>query len=192
MLSGVCLKDTLKIRGLVFLLAMTVLPAVAVAGPFELIANFGFDPRKFLLVGIFAGSMVFAVFSGGVFLRAAKRARQAAKLSKENGIPMFLVVSALGANAKSSIFYNKTKGEMERDVLAEKIQNTHILQPSIIEGQRNEQRIGEKIGLAVFNLVQPLFFGKLKKYNITEADDIALAMINLANSTSTIQIITYF
>ena len=114
----------------------------------------------------------------------------AAKLSKENGIHTILVVSALGANAKSSIFYNKTKGEMERDVLLEKIQSTYILQPSIIEGKRNEQRIGEKIGLAVFKLIQPLFFGKLKKYKITEAEHIAKAMINLANSTSTEQVLT--
>ena len=78
---------------------------------------------------------------------------------------------------------------MERDVLVEKIQNTFILQPSIIQGQRNEQRIGEKIGLAVLKLVQPLFVGKLKKYRITEAEDIAQTMINLANSRSTGQII---
>jgi len=113
----------------------------------------------------------------------------AAKLSKENGIPTFLVVSALGANAKSNIFYNKTKGEMERDVLSEKIQNTYILQPSIIEGKRNEQRIGEKIGLAAFKLVQPLFFGKLKKYRITEAEHIAQAMLNLANTPLNKQVI---
>jgi len=113
----------------------------------------------------------------------------AAKLSKENDIEMFLVVSALGANANSSIFYNKTKGEMERDVLLEKIKNTFILQPSIIGGKRNEQRIGEKIGLAIFKLMQPLFFGGLKKYKITEAEHIAQAMINLANSSSKKQFI---
>ena len=112
-----------------------------------------------------------------------------AKLSKENGIHTFLVVSALGANAKSSIFYTKTKGEMERDVLLEQIENTFILQPSIIEGKRNEQRIGEKIGLAAFKLVQPLFLGKLKKYKITKAEHIALAMLNLANSPSNKQFI---
>ncbi|SNR41767.1 NAD(P)H-binding [Lutibacter agarilyticus] len=114
----------------------------------------------------------------------------AAKLSKKNGINTFLVVSALGANANSSIFYNKTKGEMEQAVLAEKIEKTHILQPSIIGGDRKETRIGEKIGLVIFKLLQPLFFGKLKKYRLTEADHIAQAMINLANSTSTTQIIT--
>ena len=113
-----------------------------------------------------------------------------AKLSKENSIKTFVVVSALGANAKSSIFYNKTKGEMERDVLAQNIVNTYILQPSIIEGNRKEQRIGEKIGLVLFKIIQPFFFGKLKKYRITEAEHIAQTMINLANSTSTKKIIT--
>jgi uncharacterized protein YbjT (DUF2867 family) len=114
----------------------------------------------------------------------------AAKLSKKNGIKTFLVVSALGANGKSNIFYNRTKGEMERDVVLEKIEKTYILQPSIIGGERKEQRIGEKIGLVVFKLLQPLFVGKLKKYRITEAEHIAQALINLANSDSTTHIIT--
>ncbi|WP_299522749.1 NAD(P)H-binding protein [uncultured Lutibacter sp.] len=106
----------------------------------------------------------------------------AAKLAKANQINTFLVVSALGANAKSNIFYNKTKGEMERDVLQQNIGNTYILQPSIIGGNRNEIRIGEKIGLTLFKIIQPLFIGKLKKYKITEAKDIANTMVILANS----------
>ena len=114
----------------------------------------------------------------------------AAKLSKENGIQTFVVVSAIGANAKSSVFYNRTKGEMEQEVLRQNILNTYILQPSIIGGNRSESRIGEKVGLAVFKIVQPLFFGKLKKYKITEAEHIAQTMLNLANSTSEKQIIT--
>ena len=109
----------------------------------------------------------------------------AAQLSKTNGITSFLVISALGADASSSIFYNKTKGEMEDAVLSEKISKTHILQPSIIGGNRQEKRIGERIGLTVIKFLQPLFFGKLKKYAITEAEDIALAMIKLANSNTT-------
>jgi len=108
----------------------------------------------------------------------------AAKLAKENNINTFVVVSALGANADSSIFYSKTKGEMERDVLQQNIKNTYILQPSIIGGNRKETRIGEKFGLVIFKLFQPFFIGKLKKYSLTEAEDIAQAMINLANSTS--------
>lgn len=109
----------------------------------------------------------------------------AAKLSKANGIKTYAVVSAIGANAQSSIFYTKTKGKMEEAVLAEKIENTYILQPSIIAGNRQERRLGEKIGLICMKVLQPLFIGKLKKYRITKAEDIAQAMINLANSTST-------
>jgi PAS domain-containing protein len=84
MLTGVWLKDTLKARGLIFLLAVTVFPEAVAANQHQLITEFGFDARTYLLVGIFAGSMVFAVFAGGIFLRAAMRARQAARLARES------------------------------------------------------------------------------------------------------------
>ncbi|WP_452232253.1 nucleoside-diphosphate sugar epimerase [Lacinutrix sp. MEBiC02595] len=113
----------------------------------------------------------------------------AAKLSKENKIPTFLVISAMGASAKSSVFYNKTKGEMERDVLQQNVKNTFVLRPSIIGGERNEARPLEKIGLAVFKVIQPLFIGKLKEYKIIDPEDIAQAMITLANSTSHAEVI---
>lgn len=109
----------------------------------------------------------------------------AAKLAKANGISTYIAVSALGANPKSSIFYNKIKGEMEQEVASENIKKTHIMQPSFIDGERDEQRLGEKIGILVFQLIQPLFFGKLKKYRITQAKDLAEAMIQLANLAST-------
>ncbi len=109
----------------------------------------------------------------------------ASKLSKENNIQTFLVVSAMGANIKSQVFYNKTKGEMEQAVLQQHIKNTFILRPSLIGGQRKESRLLEKIGLFVFKIVQPLFIGKLKKYKIIHADNIAQAMLNLANNYST-------
>ena len=114
---------------------------------------------------------------------------KAAKLAKENHIPTFIVVSAMGANAKSSILYNKTKGEMEQTVLSEKIPHTYILRPSIIGGNRNENRPMEKIGIAIFKLLQPLMVGKLKKYRIIEAENIAKAMIYLANKKPEIHIV---
>lgn len=113
----------------------------------------------------------------------------ASKLAKENHIPTFIVVSAMGANAKSSVFYNKTKGEMEQAVLSEKIKHTYILRPSIIGGNRNENRPMEKIGIAIFKLLQPLMVGKLKKYRIIEAENISKAMIYLANEKPGLQII---
>ncbi|MBT0607060.1 NAD(P)H-binding protein [Aequorivita echinoideorum] len=103
----------------------------------------------------------------------------AARLSKLNGIKNFIVISALGADADSSIFYNKTKGEMERDVLNQKIENSYILQPSLIVGDRNEQRLGEKIVtflMTAFNFLVP------KKYKKIKAETIAEAMRMLAHN----------
>ena len=113
----------------------------------------------------------------------------AAKLSKENSILTFIVVSAMGANKGSSVFYNKTKGEMEHDVLQQNIKNTFILRPSLIGGERNEKRVLEKIGLILFKLIQLLFIGKLKDYKIINAESIAQAMINLTNNTSNTDVI---
>jgi len=113
----------------------------------------------------------------------------AAKLAKTNGIETFLVISALGANSKSSVFYNKIKGEMERDVLKQDIKKTFIFQPSLIGGERKESRTLETIGKVVFKVIQPLFFGKLKKYKITDPENMAQAMINLANSKNYSEVI---
>jgi len=113
----------------------------------------------------------------------------AAQLSKENNIATFLVVSALGANKNSTVFYNKTKGEMEQDVLKKQVKNTFILRPSLIGGDRKERRILEKIGLVVFKIIQPLFIGKLKQYQIINAESIAQAMLNLANNNNSEEVI---
>ncbi|WP_158837476.1 NAD(P)H-binding protein [Polaribacter sp. L3A8] len=113
----------------------------------------------------------------------------AAKLAKENNISTFLVISAMGADKNSSVFYNKTKGEMEQSVLQQDIKNTFILRPSLIDGERKEQRFLEKIGLVVFKIIQPLFIGKLKKYKIINAESIAKAMIILANNKSNTEVI---
>ena len=114
---------------------------------------------------------------------------QAAKLSKANSIDTFAVMSSMGANADSTVFYNKTKGEMERDVKQVGIKNILILRPSLIGGDREESRPLEKIGLSVFKAVEPLFIGSFKNYKIIEPEQIAQAMINLANITNHSEVI---
>lgn len=104
----------------------------------------------------------------------------AAELCKENGIKTFIVISSMGANPNSRIFYNRTKGEMERDVLQQDIEQTFIVRPSIIEGNRNEHRLAEKIGLNVFKALQLLFVGPLRKLRSIHAEKIAKSMLKLA------------
>ncbi len=107
----------------------------------------------------------------------------AAQLCKENNIATFLVISALGADAKSPIFYNKIKGQMEEAVLEQGIVNTYILQPSIIGGHRDERRLGEWIAKKMFSVFNILLLGPMKKYRSIEAKSIARAMIWLANNS---------
>lgn len=104
---------------------------------------------------------------------------KAAKLAKQNNIPFFAVISAMGANAKSSIFYNKTKGEMENAVLAQNVEHTYILRPSLIKAKRNEKRLGEDLGNAVFSVLNYLMIGSLKKYRTIKAESIAYALWQL-------------
>ncbi|MBE7685721.1 NAD-dependent epimerase/dehydratase family protein [Tenacibaculum piscium] len=104
----------------------------------------------------------------------------AAKLSKENDIPFFVVISAMGANEKSSVFYNKTKGEMEQAVLAQNIKNTYILRPSLIKGNRTETRFAEDLGNCIARIINPFLIGKLAKYKNIKAETIAAAMKNIS------------
>lgn len=106
----------------------------------------------------------------------------AAKMAKENGSKVFAVVSSIGADPKSKIFYSRTKGEMEEAVLSVGIERTYVLRPSIILGDRNEKRFAEKVGGFIFRLFNPLLFGKLKKYRAVKSENIAKKMIQLANS----------
>lgn len=113
----------------------------------------------------------------------------ASKLAKENSIPTFLVMSSMGANARSKIFYSRTKGEMEQAVLDQKIPKTYILRPSLIVGERNEKRFGESLGAVLLKLANVFLVGKFKKYRAIKADCIAAAMIHLAGSNYKDQIV---
>ena len=105
----------------------------------------------------------------------------AAKLAKKNNIEKFLVISALGADADSKIFYNRIKGEMERDVLKAEVPETYIFQPSLIAGDRKEKRTFEAIGKHVMRVLNYLMVGPLRKYRSIHPETIAKAMIIVAN-----------
>jgi len=105
----------------------------------------------------------------------------AAKLAKENGAKAVFLVSAIGANAKSSIFYTKMKGETEEDLINLNLDHTYIFRPSMILGDRKESRPLEKVFIGIFKLINPLFIGGMNKYKGIKASDIAKAMVNSAN-----------
>ena len=111
----------------------------------------------------------------------------AAQLCRENMIDNITIMSSLGANANSTVFYPKIKGEMEQSVLQMEIPNTYLLRPSIIMGPRKERRFGETMGKMIAFFIAPLMRGPLKKYKGIHSEDIAKAMINLNNGKSNIK-----
>ncbi len=105
----------------------------------------------------------------------------AAKHCKENDITTFITISAMGADPRSPIFYNRTKGEMEQDVIAIGLPKIHILQPGLIGGKRDEKRPGELFFKKVLGALDFLMIGPLQHYKIILPETIARAMIWLAN-----------
>lgn len=101
----------------------------------------------------------------------------AAKIAKDNGAKAVFLVTAVGANPKSGIFYVKTKGETERDILALDFKYTHIFRPSMIMGNRPEHRPMEGLLIKIWSFINPLLLSKgLKKYKGMDGRDIAKVM----------------
>jgi uncharacterized protein YbjT (DUF2867 family) len=100
-----------------------------------------------------------------------------AKAASENGVPAYLLVSSMGANPKSSVFYSRMKGELEDAVAKLPFQKLFIIRPSILDGDRQEKRAGEKVGLILSRFMTKFI---LKVYRPTPVDLLASKMISLS------------
>lgn len=103
-----------------------------------------------------------------------------AEIAKQNGTTTYLLVSALGSSKSSIIFYNRVKGEVEADIAKLNFDAFHILQPSLIIGERKETRTGEGIAQTLSPLYNALMIGPLNKYKSIDAEQIAKAMVHYA------------
>jgi uncharacterized protein YbjT (DUF2867 family) len=110
---------------------------------------------------------------------SATAGRLAAAASAEH----FLVVSALGADPRSRIPYNRAKGEMEEALLALPLVGLWIFRPSLLRGRREEFRPGEKFTEILVRPVSPLLRGPLRRYRPIQARKVAAAMVLAAQTT---------
>lgn len=100
----------------------------------------------------------------------------AARLAKQSGVPVFAVISSLGADVNSPFFYSRVKGEMERRLGELGLPSLYILRPSLLLGQRTENRPGEQAAAAISRVMPFLYSGPFRKYKPVEADVVAAAM----------------
>lgn len=103
-----------------------------------------------------------------------------ARLTRENNATQYLLISALGADKGSSIFYNRVKGEVEEAIAAVGFDSYHIFRPALLMGPREESRPGESAGKVFFKIFGVLFTGPLEKYKAIDAEKVVRAMHAIA------------
>jgi len=110
--------------------------------------------------------------------------QEIAKLAELLSVPSLVIISSIGASYASSNFYLRTKGEMEKTVRELYSGNLKIVRPSLLMGQRDEFRFGEKASVGFMKVFGWVFAGPLKKYKGIYAHDVARAMIKIAKFPS--------
>ena len=93
----------------------------------------------------------------------------------------YLLVSALGASVKSPIFYNRVKGELEQHIRELALYKTSILQPSLLLGERSEQRLLEGATQRLYQKVSHLVPNSFK-YKPVTAEQVAHTMVVAAQT----------
>jgi uncharacterized protein YbjT (DUF2867 family) len=110
--------------------------------------------------------------------------RQFATIALRNNVQQFLIVSSIGAEAKSGNFYLKTKGEIQNFLEDCHFKSVSVLQPSLLLGNRTEFRLGEKIGAFFMKTFAFIFIGNFKKYKPIQSETVAKAMLTLGQKNN--------
>jgi len=104
-----------------------------------------------------------------------------ADIMRRHGAEQFIVISAMGANSTSKVFYNRIKGEMEEAIKGLGYPCVRIIRPSLLLGHREEFRLGERIGVMMSPLLKMVLVGSLKKYRPVEVVAVARFMVVVAH-----------
>ncbi len=100
-----------------------------------------------------------------------------AKIAAKNKAKKFLVISAGGANPKSSIFYNRIKGEMEESLRVLDIPQVQIFRPSLLLGKRDSFRPAEFVAQKLLSPFNVLLKGNFEKFQAIESSRVAEALL---------------
>ena len=107
---------------------------------------------------------------------------EAAKAARANGVQQYILVSSVGADAKSKIFYSRMKGQLDEDVAKLGFPSCFILRPpSLI--RKGSDRFGEKAGVVVLKALNAI--GLMRSWTPMPTEDVAAAMVRLAKSGKT-------
>jgi uncharacterized protein YbjT (DUF2867 family) len=130
------------------------------------------------------GSVLFSAF-GTTIKKAGSQENQyridynyqyrVAEAAAHNKVDSYVIISSLGADFNSKVFYSKMKGELDRDVKALDFENVLNLKPSLLLGNRKEVRTGESLGAIIGTLIK--YVPYLSKFRPIQAKVVAKAML---------------
>jgi uncharacterized protein YbjT (DUF2867 family) len=100
-----------------------------------------------------------------------------ARLARRAGAARFLLVSSLGADPRSRVFYNRVKGEAEEAVKGVGFEGVALLRPSLLLGEREESRPAERVAAAASGLLSWAMAGPLARWKPVPASSVAAAML---------------
>ena len=101
-----------------------------------------------------------------------------AQKALDAGATRYFLVSAMGANLRSKVYYNRVKGELEDKISFLNYRTIYIFKPSLLRGKRGESRPGESFAQAITRIIP--FIGPWKKYHPIKAEKVADAMMKVA------------
>lgn len=107
-----------------------------------------------------------------------------ANAAKRAGYQKFIVISSLGVSDNTRNFYLQTKARMERELTALNFDSLVILRPSLLLGEREEFRLGEKIAEWLSFVLTPFWKGKLARYRPIPDEFVAKAMLKLTQAST--------
>jgi uncharacterized protein YbjT (DUF2867 family) len=100
-----------------------------------------------------------------------------AALAQHADARQFLLVSSIGANPRSRIFYNQIKGDVEKAVRRIPFNSVQIFRPSLVLGKREERRSSEQIGAALMAALGWGLVGPMRRWKAVDAHSVARAMV---------------
>lgn len=103
-----------------------------------------------------------------------------AMLTKEAGAEQFSVISSIGASPEAKSWYLKMKGDLEEKLDSIGFNSLHIFRPSLLLGEREEWRLGEKLAGVIYPLFSPILVGSFKKYRAIKARTVAAGIYKAA------------
>ena len=104
------------------------------------------------------------------------------KIAKNNNVKSFIYVSSGGANANSRNLYLQNKGKAEKEIINLSFEFTAIIQPSLLLGNRKENRIVEKIAIFIFKILFFIFIGNLRPFKAIHATNVAKAIMHITKN----------